>query len=249
MAGDGLLVGGRRSAPTAGRTTGGGGRLRGLLVIGEVATAVLLLFGAGLLLRTLMAVEAFDRGYRAESVLTMLVDPLGSSYPTPEIAAAVLRSGRSGGPDGSGRRRTSRGRARCRWRLALRRFALTYEIVGDPPVTESAAADHRLSGRQPDVLLDARPADRRRPRLRRRDTRDSPPVCIVNEAFVAQLSAAGRRSACGSSLQAASTRRRRKPVVGEIVGVAKQVKGRPDEPKDFVQIYVPMAHDLVDDMF
>ena len=57
---------------------------------------MLLLFGAGLLLRTLMAVESFDRGYRAESVLTMLVDPLGSSYPTPEIAAAVLRSGRSG---------------------------------------------------------------------------------------------------------------------------------------------------------
>ena len=63
-------------------TTGGGGRLRGLLVIGEVATAVLLLFGAGLLLRTLIAVEGFDRGYRADSVLTMLVDPLGSKYPT-----------------------------------------------------------------------------------------------------------------------------------------------------------------------
>ena len=53
-------------------------------MIGEVATAVLLLFGAGLLLRTLMAVDSFDRGYRAESVLTMMVDPLGSSYPTPE---------------------------------------------------------------------------------------------------------------------------------------------------------------------
>jgi putative ABC transport system permease protein len=35
---------------------------------------------------------------------------------------------------------------------------------------------------------------------------------------------------------------------GEIVGVAKQVKGRPDEPKDFVQIYVPLAHSLSDDM-
>jgi putative ABC transport system permease protein len=41
---------------------GGGGTLRGLLVVGEVATAVLLLFGAGLLLRTLIAVEGFDRG-------------------------------------------------------------------------------------------------------------------------------------------------------------------------------------------
>src|SRR5688572_30133283 len=35
--------------------TGGGARLRGLLVMAEVATAVLLLFGGGLLLRTLLA--------------------------------------------------------------------------------------------------------------------------------------------------------------------------------------------------
>ena len=35
--------------------------------MGEVATAVLLLFGAGLLLRTLMAVESFDRGYRRKT--------------------------------------------------------------------------------------------------------------------------------------------------------------------------------------
>ena len=80
----------------------------------------------------------------------------------------------------------------------------------------------------------------------RRDTRDSPRVCIVNEAFARSLG--GRsRSACRSSLQVADSPQD-KPNVGEIVGVAKQVKGRPDEPKDFVQIYVPMAHDLFDDV-
>jgi putative ABC transport system permease protein len=40
-----------------------------------------------------------------------------------------------------------------------------------------------------------------------------------------------------------------KPDVREIVGVARQVKGRPDETKDFVQLYVPMAQDLSDDIF
>src|SRR5262245_49655349 len=64
-------------------TTGRAGRIGGILVAGEVATAVLLLFGAGLLLRTLLALENVDRGYRADRVLTMMVDPLGSSYPTP----------------------------------------------------------------------------------------------------------------------------------------------------------------------
>src|SRR5262245_45004520 len=58
--------------------TARGSRLRSLLGVGQVATAVLLLFGAGLLLRTLLAVERVDRGYRAQGVLTMVVDPLAS---------------------------------------------------------------------------------------------------------------------------------------------------------------------------
>src|SRR4029079_18046921 len=112
-----------------------GGRLRGLLVVGEIATAVLLLFGAGLLLRTLLAVDAFDRGYRAESVLSMLVDPLGSKYPTPEslqqffdqVEAEVA---------------AVPGVASVGWaeELPLDFFdagGLSFEIVGDPPVDQS----------------------------------------------------------------------------------------------------------------
>jgi putative ABC transport system permease protein len=76
-------VSGARIAAMDGRTsTGRGETVRRLLVAGEVATAVMLLFGAGLLLRTLLAVDNIDRGYRASSVLTMLVDPLGRRYPT-----------------------------------------------------------------------------------------------------------------------------------------------------------------------
>jgi hypothetical protein len=61
-----------------GRTvTGRGGSIRSVLVGGQVAIAVTLLFGAGLLLRTLLAVEGVDRGYQAESALAMLVAPPG----------------------------------------------------------------------------------------------------------------------------------------------------------------------------
>ena len=34
----------------------------------------------------------------------------------------------------------------------------------------------------------------------------------------------------------------------EIVGVAKQVKFRPDESADYVQMYVPLPQDPIDDM-
>ena len=39
------------------------------------------------------------------------------------------------------------------------------------------------------------------------------------------------------------------PAVREIVGVARQVKGRPDETEDLVQLYVPLAQDVVDDIY
>src|SRR5205814_1474022 len=115
--------------------TGGGGRLRGLPVIGEVATAVLLLFGAGLLLRTLVAVDGFDRGYRAESVLSMLVDPLGSKYPTPESLQQFydqVEAEIAAVP----------GVASVGWASSLPldlsdAGGLSFEIVGDPPVGDS----------------------------------------------------------------------------------------------------------------
>jgi len=225
--------------------TRGSGTLRGLLVVGEVATAVLLLFGAGLLLRTLLAVETFDRGYRAESVLSMLVDPLGSKYPTPaslqqffdqvesEVAAAP-------------------GVASVGWAdsLPLDFFdagGLSFEIVGDPPAeagqrpaTEYQVVSPGYFSTLELPIVAGRAFDGR-------DTRDGLQVCVVNEAFARNLHG---RSPIGLqvALRPASSPQA-KPAIREIIGVARQVKGRPDEVKDFVQVYVPMSQDLSDDMF
>ena len=225
--------------------TRAGGRLRGLLVTGEVSMAVLLLFGAGLLLRSLVAVDAFDRGYRAESVLSMLVDPLGSKYPTPEslqqffdqVEAEVA---------------AVPGVASVGWaeELPLDFFdagGLSFEIVGDPPVDQSQrpTTEYQIvNGSYFSTLelpiLSGRVFDKT-------DTRDGVQVCIVNEAFVRNLHG---RNPIGLKLAlrpAGSPQA--KPSVREIIGVARQVKGRPDEIKDFIQVYVPMAQDLSDDMF
>ena len=188
--------------------TGGGGRLRSLLVAGEVATAVLLLFGAGLLLRTLVAVESFDRGYRAESVLSMLVDPLGR---------AIRRRRSCSSSSTRSRRRSGRCPASqdVAWTsaLAARRrrvygdFALTYEIVGDPPVETIARADDELPGRQPVVFLDARPADRRRPRVRRARHPRQPSGLHRQRSVRAQPRRRDRRSACASRSRSRTRRR------------------------------------------
>ena len=55
--------------------TGGSSKLRKGLAIAEVAVAVLLLCGAGLLLRTLLTLEDIDPGNRAGELLTTAVSP------------------------------------------------------------------------------------------------------------------------------------------------------------------------------
>jgi putative ABC transport system permease protein len=228
-------------------TTGGGSRLRSLLVMSEVATAVLLLFGAGLLLRTLIAVQSFDRGYRAESVLAMLVDPLGSSYPTPERLQQFF-------DQVEGEIRAAPGVADVGWSSAPPLgeslfgddYLWSYAIVGDPPVEDARKPTTSfqivspsyfstldlpiVAGRAFDAGDDAR----------------GPKVVIVNEAFARSL---GGRNPIGLQVSyAVADSPNATPRVAEIVGVAKQVKYRPDESRDYVQLYVPLAQDLVDDM-
>jgi putative ABC transport system permease protein len=80
-----------------------------------------------------------------------------------------------------------------------------------------------------------------------RDTGDGIQVCLVNEAFV-RHHLRGRR-AIGTRIALQPTDSDDAPTVREIVGVVRQVKERPDETEDFVQVYVPLAQDVVDDIF
>ena len=225
--------------------TAGGGRMRALLVMAEVATAVLLLFGGGLLLRTLIAVDAYDRGYRAGSVLSMLIDPLGSKYPTPELLQQFYDQVEA-------EVRTVPNVADMAWTSALPLdffddAGLTYEIVGDPPLTESQRPRTEYQVASPSYFstLDLPIVAGRA--FERQDNAKSVPVCIVNEEFARGL---GGRSPIGLriALRPVSSPEA-PPSIREIVGVARQVKRRPDERTGFVQVYAPMAQDLSDDIF
>jgi predicted permease len=59
-------------------------RLRGALVVVEVALAVVLVIGAGLMIRTLAALGDIDLGFNPDRVLTMRVTIPGSTYRTGE---------------------------------------------------------------------------------------------------------------------------------------------------------------------
>jgi putative ABC transport system permease protein len=83
--GNALREGGRQGGPTGSRRT------RNVLVGAEVALALMLLTGAGLLLRTLWGMQAVDRGFIPERVAMATVSLPGTTYRTPEDIRAFYR--------------------------------------------------------------------------------------------------------------------------------------------------------------
>src|SRR6185295_10525738 len=67
-----------------GRGVSGGGRgkhLSALLVIGEMALAVVLLAGAGVMIRSFVKIYTADIGVRTDHILTMFLAPPVTAYP------------------------------------------------------------------------------------------------------------------------------------------------------------------------
>ncbi len=61
-------------------SSSGHGRLRNILVVAEIALALLLLIGAGLLVKTFVRLRTLDLGIRTDNVLTMRTHIPGSKY-------------------------------------------------------------------------------------------------------------------------------------------------------------------------
>ncbi len=76
---------------SSGRRTG---RLRGLLVISEVALALMLLVGAGLLTRSFLSFLRWEPGFETENLLTFQVFAPVSRYPTGQDVALVFQQAR-----------------------------------------------------------------------------------------------------------------------------------------------------------
>jgi len=69
------------------------GKVRSLLVISEVALALILVVGAGLLIRTFMKLQAVDPGFDTHNVLTMAMSLSGERFQKTAGVAQLIRDG------------------------------------------------------------------------------------------------------------------------------------------------------------
>ena len=220
------------------RTTSRGGRLRSVLIVGEVAAAVLVLCGAVLLLRTLIALENVDAGNRARDVLTMTLSlPMNgpTRYGTPELVQQFYEQVELAVRQAPGVRSVGLGMAPPLDGVWLGQI---FSIEGDPPNPRPARTASAYQIISPTYLstLDI-------PLLRGRnfsasDTSAGIPVCIVSEELVRRF--IGNRDPLSVRLTI--------PNIGspgsvtrQIVGVVRQVKTFPGEREPVPQLYVPLA--------
>ncbi|MFP5379197.1 MAG: ABC transporter permease, partial [Vicinamibacteria bacterium] len=84
---DGLKEGGANATTGAGRQ-----RVRGALVVVEVALAVVLTVAAGLMVRSLTALGRVDLGFNPDGVLTLQLGLPSARYETPEQVVAFYRA-------------------------------------------------------------------------------------------------------------------------------------------------------------
>jgi predicted permease len=80
----------RGARGVAGRA--GGERARGTLVVAEVALTLVLVIGAGLMMRTLWSLSHVAAGFRADGVLTMRLQPTGDRFKTGASQVAYVNT-------------------------------------------------------------------------------------------------------------------------------------------------------------
>jgi putative ABC transport system permease protein len=159
-------------------------KLRGILVVSEVALALILLIGAGLMMRSMFLLQQVDPGFRPDRLLALELSLPSAKYPEDSDQKAFFHQ-------------------------AVERLAEVPQVGGAGAVSELPFSDSvgkeliTLEGRPVRTMEDVPASDFRQvsPRymetmgipLRRgrgfqaQDHADSPPVALVNEAFAREL--------------------------------------------------------------
>ena len=221
---DSLKEGGRSGGEGARRN-----RTRSVLVVIESAVAVVLLVGAGLLVRSLIQLQKTSPGFDAHNVLTMRVDLSRQKYSTPDKAANFFQEleSRIGGLPGV----ESVGLVR-ELPLSGQANDMPFTVEGRPPVTIDQAFDADFRRVNQHYLRTLRIPFLRGRNFTEQDVRQSAKVLIISELLASQVfpneDPIGKRLLLVMSDQ---------PF--EIIGIAGDIRHSALESQPFPSMYMP----------
>lgn len=211
-------------------STGGSNRLRGALVVAEVALALVMLIGAGLLIKSFWRLQQVAPGFNPENLLAMETSLASARYDTPQSQAAFFKQTLE--------------------RINSLPGVQSAAIVNNPPLSSRRSVDGFLIEGRPEPrsrsetpLADYRsispdyframniPISQGRA-FTEADAADAPPVAIVNEAVVRRYwpneSPIGRRIKMRDRWQT-------------IVGVVGDVRQSGLDAEASTHVYMPFA--------
>src|SRR6185503_14020449 len=218
-----LKEGGRGSGDSGRRSIG-----RRLLVVSEVALALMLLVGSGLLVRSFLRLVSVDPGFNPKNVLTMTISLAGSELKTGPQRAAFFeqlndRVHSLPGVEGSS--------AINHLPLAGDLWTLGFTIEGHPALLpgEKQGAAYRIV--RPDYFQTMGATMLRGRDFTARDNDQSPPVVIINETLAQRFWP--NETPLGKRITVAQDGLR------EIVGIVKDTKQQDWSLPAGPEVYLP----------
>jgi len=223
-----LKEGGRSSMEGARRN-----RVRSLLVVSEIALSLVLLIGAGLLIKSFLRLLDTDPGYTTARVLSVTLPLSRAKYPQPEqqiayVQELINRTRALPGIEAIG--------ATNLLPLGLRDTFNTFNIEGRPPAPPESRTAARNYSITPDYFRVMNIPVRRGRAFTERDVQNAPPVIVINEAFARRFfpneEARGKRIILEDEKGEPLPPR-------EIVGIVGNVRHESLDEKEQPEYYVP----------
>jgi putative ABC transport system permease protein len=216
-------------------TSRGGSRMRTTLVIAEVALAVMLLAGAGLLIRSFSRLASVDPGFQVQPALTFELSLPESRYETEEHQIAFFdqlmpKLQTLPGVQAAG--------AVISLPLSGSSIVLTFEIAGRPPVPPSQQPAMQVRVATPGYFQTIGIPLKRGRFFSDSDRWGSPQVVLITEAAAKQYFP--NEDPIGKRITLGWGRGENKPRAGgEVVGIIGDVKDAGLDEPDPPQIYLP----------
>jgi putative ABC transport system permease protein len=214
-------------------------RLRSLLVVGEVALALVLLSGAGLLMRSFYQLQSVDPGFDAHGLLTFRTNLPGAKYKGDESQIGFYRRALE-------RLRALPGvsvaGAAQIFPLSGSDYILSFVQIGKPAVAPGNQPSAAYYAATPGYLSALRIPIKAGRDFAEHDDAASPPVAIISESMARQFYA--NENPLGQRIQVGNGS---KPA--EIVGIAGDVRDQELESKGRPAVYEPAAQIAFSSMY